>query len=70
MEKVDLNPTDAIVILASCVATFLAHFKADGIVVEHKDIRYNIMAIDGVFTICKDEYPDEVVGQLIKKKNT
>lgn len=68
MEKVDLNPNDAIYILASCVATFLNHFKADGIIVSHKDVRYNIMAVEGVFTVCKDEYPEQPVGQMIKIK--
>lgn len=68
MEKVELNPNDAIYILASCVATFLNHFKADGIIVSHKDVRYNIMAVEGVFTVCKDEYPEQPVGQMIKIK--
>jgi hypothetical protein len=70
MEKVELNPNDAIYILASCVATFLNHFKADGIIVEHKNVRYNIMAVDDTFTVCKDEYPEQPVGQLIKMKTS
>jgi hypothetical protein len=66
MEKVELNPNDAIYILASVTASFFHAAKCKGIVADHNGERVDVLLIEGELTIVKDQYPDMVIGQLIR----
>jgi hypothetical protein len=66
MEKVELSPESAIFILASVTASFFNAAKCKGIVADYNGEKVNVLLIDGELTIVKDEYPNLVIGQLIR----
>ena len=66
IEEIRVSPLEAVPMFASVIASFLSMVNANGIIVENKGTRLNIIFRDNRLIVTNDNFPSLEVGTLIK----